>query len=144
MGLIFLSEVLVWVFHSRRHSVEERYAGHSPPHLTATQAIIAEKTVCILLVRGENQSGDKIFAYVAVRGDKLEDFMAAQTRGLFYPEEHGLVLASGPGEPSPEIRERMTREYGFKHEAMLSIPNAENARDVAKNLSHLKQFDNPE
>jgi hypothetical protein len=99
------------------------------------QRILAENTFCVLLVRGENPQGARIYAYVAVRADRLEAFMSAQTQGTWYPENFGVILESGEGEPSPEVRERMTREYGFNHEAMLDIPNVEKVNDVVSNLS---------
>ena len=103
--------------------------------LTRSEQIIAEKTVCILLVRGETPEGSKIFAYVAIRADKLEAFMEAQKQGTFYPEDYGIIIESGEGDPSDEVRARMTAEYGFNHEAMLDIANTEKAGDVAGNLS---------
>ena len=90
---------------------------------TPAEKIIAEKTVCILLVRGENPDGKPIYAYVAVRADMLEDFMNAQKSGTFYPEDFGVIVASGEGEPDAETRKRMEDEYGFNHQAMVDIPN---------------------
>ena len=103
--------------------------------LSRSEQIIAEKTVCILLVRGETPSGDKIFAYVAIRADKLEAFMDAQKKGTFYPEDFGIVIEAGEGEPSEEIKAKMTSEYGFNHEAMLDIGSTEQAVDVAGNIT---------
>jgi hypothetical protein len=93
-----------------------------------------EKTVCVLLVRGENPDGGGIFAYVAVRADRLEEFMEAQQDDLFYPEDYGVIIESGEGEPSEEIRQKMEEEYGFNHEAMMDIPDAGAARAVTENL----------
>ncbi len=103
--------------------------------LTKTEQIIAEKTVCVLLVRGESPETKKIFAYVAVRADKLEEFMEAQKQGTFYPEDYGIVIESGEGEPSEAIRKKMTEEYGFNHEAMLDIKSPDTAHDITSNLS---------
>ncbi len=103
--------------------------------LTRSEQIIAEKTVCVLLVRGENTEKAKIYAYIAVRADKLEEFIAAQRKGLFYPEEYGIILESGEGDPSEEVRERMTKEYGFNHDTMLDLPNASTAHEVASKIS---------
>lgn len=103
--------------------------------LTKSEQIIAEKTVCVLLVRGESPDGKKIFAYIAVRADKLEEFMEAQKNGTFYPEDYGIVIESGEGEPSEEIRKKMTEEYGFNHDAMLDIENTEAAHSITTNLS---------
>lgn len=103
--------------------------------LSKTEQIIAEKTVCVLLVRGENLEGERIFAYMAVRADKLESFIEAQKKGTFYPEEYGIVIESGIGEPSSEVKEKMTKEYGFNHEAMLDIETPQGAGDIASNIS---------
>ncbi|MEJ0009856.1 MAG: hypothetical protein WDN72_04605 [Alphaproteobacteria bacterium] len=86
-------------------------------------------------MRGEDPQGNPIYAYVGVRADKLEEFMAAQQKGLFYPEEYGVVIESGTGEPPPEIQLKMERDYGFNHEAMLDIPDAQNATRIAAELS---------
>lgn len=103
--------------------------------LSRTEQIIAEKTVCILLVRGESPDSKKIFAYLAIRADKLEAFMEAQKQGTFYPEDYGIVIEAGEGEPSDEVKQKMTKEYGFNHESMLDIANAEKASDLTSNLS---------
>ena len=104
--------------------------------LTKTEQIIAEKTVCVLLVRGEDPDGGKIYAYVAIRADKLEAFMEAQKQGTFYPEDYGIVVESGQGEPSEEVKHKMTTEYGFNHDAMLDIANPQKAHDITSNLSN--------
>ena len=103
--------------------------------LTASEQIIAEKTVCILLLRGENPQGGKMFAYVAVRADKLEAFREAQKTGTFFPEEIGMILEAGEGEPSDEVKARMTKEYGFNHEAMKDIEDSKAAHSISSNLS---------
>lgn len=103
--------------------------------LTKTEQIIAEKTVCILLVRGENPDGGKIYAYVAIRADKLEAFMEAQKQGTFYPEDYGIIVESGEGEPTDDVKSKMTKEYGFNHEAMVDIGSTEKAHDISSNIS---------
>jgi len=104
------------------------------PSLTRSEQMIAEKTVCILLVRGENPDGKPIFAYVAVRADKLESFMEAQKSGMFYPEDFGVIVEAGEGEPSAEIRKKMESEYGFNHQMMVDIPDPNKAVEITKNL----------
>lgn len=59
--------------------------------------------------------------YVAVRADKLHEFMEAQKTGIFYVEDYGVVLESGEGEPSEEIRKKMEDEYGFDHTGMINL-----------------------
>lgn len=103
--------------------------------LTASEQIIAEKTVCILLIRGENPQGGNMYAYVAVRADRLEAFMEAQKSGTFFPEDYGMILESGEGEPSDEVKARMTKEYGFNHEAMKDLDTPKEAYELASNIS---------
>jgi hypothetical protein len=102
--------------------------------LSAMERIIAEKTVCILLVRGESPDGSAIYAYVAVRADKLEAFMEAQKSGMFYPEDFGVIVESGEGEPTDEIRQKMETEYGFNHQMMVDIPDTTKAHEITTNL----------
>ncbi len=103
--------------------------------LSASEQIIAEKTVCILLVRGENPDGNPIYAYVAVRADKLESFMEAQKSGMFYPEDFGVIVEAGEGEPSAEVRKKMETEYGFNHQMMVDIPDSKKAHEITTNLT---------
>jgi hypothetical protein len=101
---------------------------------STAQKEVTEKTVCILLVRGENPDGGSIYAYVAVRADKLEEFMAAQESGMFYPEDHGVIIESGEGDPSDEVRKKMEDEYGFNHQQMIDIPDADAAGQISDNI----------
>src|ERR1700733_1455702 len=103
--------------------------------LTRSEQIVAEKTVCVLLVRGESPDGKKIYAYLAIRADKLEAFMEAQKQGTFYPEDYGIVIEAGEGEPSDAVKKKMTEEYGFNHEAMLDIGSTDKAHDLTSNLA---------
>ena len=113
--------------------------------LTRSEKLLAEKTVCVLLVRGEDPDGQPIYAYVAVRADKLEEFMSAQQSGIFYPEEYGIIVESGSGEPTDDVKARMETEYGFNHDAMLNIPDSGSASEVAseltKGIAAKKDFD---
>ncbi|MCX7092021.1 MAG: hypothetical protein NTY50_01025 [Methylobacter sp.] len=105
--------------------------------LSSIKQLIAEKTVCVLLVRGEDTEGNGKFAYMAVRADKLPEFIEAQNSGSFYPEDYGIVIATGEGEPSAEIRQKMHDEYGFNHEAMVDLPDSEKAIELVSNISKL-------
>lgn len=106
--------------------------------LTRSEQIIAEKTICMLLVRGENPDGSPIYAYVAVRADKLEAFMKAQEEGLFYPDDYGVIVEAGEGEPDAEVQKRMEEEYGFNHNAMLDIPSAVSADELSANVQQIR------
>ena len=79
--------------------------------------------------------GQKIYAYVAIRADKLEAFMEAQKKGTFYPEDYGVIIESGEGEPTDETKQKMTKEYGFNHEAMVDIGSTEKAHELASSIT---------
>lgn len=106
--------------------------------LTRAEQVIAEKTICMLLVRGENPEGGPIYAYVAVRADKLEAFMKAQEDGMFYPDDYGIIVEAGDGEPTDEVRQKMEEEYGFNHEAMLDIPSSVTQDEIHESMRELR------
>ncbi len=89
--------------------------------LNKSEQLIAEKTICVLLVRGTSQAGQPLFAYVGVRADHLDAFMAAQAQPNFDPEQYGIIIESGEGEPSQDIRRKMEKEYGFNHDKMVFL-----------------------
>jgi hypothetical protein len=99
----------------------------------------AEETVVILLVRGEAPTtGAPIFAYVAVRADRAPAFMEAQSSEVFHPEDFGVIIESGEGEPSAEIQEMMEREYGFDHRDMVDIPDVSTATSIVDALGRAR------
>ena len=85
------------------------------PTLTRSEQLLAEKTVCVLLLNGVSAEGMPIYAYIGVRADRLEEFLQAQMRPGFDLESYAVILASGTGEPSEAVQEMMQREYGFNH-----------------------------
>lgn len=101
---------------------------------TGPETVSAAGTVCILMVRGESPAGAPLFAYVAVRADRLSEFMQAQESGMFYPEDYGVIVESGEGEPSEEIRRKMETEYGFNHAGMVDIPDVDGAERIVESL----------
>ena len=61
--------------------------------------------------------------------------MEAQRKGLFYPEDYGIIVESGTGEPDAAIKQKMTQEYGFNHEAMIDIPGPQKAGAMTQSLA---------
>lgn len=104
--------------------------------LNRSEKMLAERTVCVLLVRGESPEGEPVYAYVAVRADRLNEFVEAQAKEPFYPDEFGVIIESGIGDPSDEVRARMERDYGFNHQAMMDIQDRASANEVARKLTH--------
>ncbi len=93
--------------------------------LTRSEQLLAEKTICVLLLNGVTAEGTQVYAYVAVRADKMASFLQAQKEPDFHLETHAAILATGAGEPSSQVRETMQKEYGFNHaqKIMLSLPS---------------------
>lgn len=106
--------------------------------LSRSEQLIAQKTVCMLLVRGESPEGTPIYAYVAVRADRLEDFMKAQEDGLFYPDDYGVIVEAGEGEPDDEVKRRMEEDYGFNHQSMLDIPTSVSSEEITENMRQIR------
>ncbi len=79
-------------------------------------ATLEEKVV--ILLQGKNVYGDQIFTYLQLT---LRDLMRLRSRMRsqceFMPADFGSVLAAGKGEPSAELRARMTKEYN-----MIDVP----------------------
>jgi hypothetical protein len=92
----------------------EAAGGKDPLGQPLVEKSKKSQKVCILLVRGENYSGTPFFAYVAVLEDNVEAFMIAQSMENFYPEDYGVIIESGEGEPSEEIRNKIKDEYGVE------------------------------
>lgn len=106
--------------------------------LSQSEEAVAQKTVCILLLRGQDPDGGAIYAYVGVRADMLEEFMKAQASGMFYPEDYGVIIESGEGEPTDEVKQRMTDEYGFNHEMMVNLPDSDAAAQMAQQVEQME------
>jgi hypothetical protein len=60
--------------------------------------------------------------------------MEAQKSGMFYPEDFGVIVESGEGEPPAEVRKKMETEYGFNHQMMVDIPDSQKAHEITTNL----------
>jgi hypothetical protein len=123
-------------------SLTEASGEQLAQELSRSEKILAEKTVCVLLVRGEDPDGTPIYAYVGVRADRLKEFMEAQQKGVFYPEEYGVIIHAGQGDPDPEVRTMMERDYGFNHEAMIDVPGPDHANKIAADLSKAVRAEN--
>jgi tetratricopeptide (TPR) repeat protein len=102
-------QVLEQIEHPLADSVRADLAKWRPP-------FNPERAVAVVLVRGPSADGIPIYAYVAVRSDRLVDLHEAEKRPAFFPDEYGVIIESGEGEPSEEVKQRMTREYGFRHQ----------------------------
>lgn len=92
--------------------------------LTHTEKAALDQTICVFLLRGYSPDGDRQFAYIAMNGLKVGDFRKAMSKkGVEVDiEKFGSIIESGLGDPSPELMQRMEKEYGVNHKDMLSVP----------------------
>jgi tetratricopeptide (TPR) repeat protein len=102
-------------------SFENQFGWPASAPETRRRNSTADKCIRILLVRGESPNGEQMYAYCAVRADRVALFMAAQKSGTFFPEDYSVIVESGRGEPSPEIKKKMELEYGFNHDQMQDL-----------------------
>ena len=89
------------------------------------QKLQAQKIAVIVFLEGKSVEGDPIFYYLGVRIDKLQAFIKVQKTGkAFHPEEYGIIIAEGEGQPDDKLKQFMTDEYGFDHNSqVVSKPN---------------------
>lgn len=84
------------------------------PLLSHAEKLYAKDMRVITLVRGMNEHNAPLFCYIAVRADKLEEFQKIQASGEFYdPEDYGVVIESGEGEPDAVVRRRVRELFGM-------------------------------
>ncbi len=87
--------------------------------------VIAEKieknAAVIIRVDAKNPEGGDYFAFVAIRLDRWEPFKKACATGKVEMNDYGIVIESGEGEPSDEVKERMIRDFGFRHGEEVAI-----------------------
>ncbi len=46
-----------------------------------------------------------------------------------------MIIETGEDEPTEEVRKKMETEYGFNHQAMMDIPDAGKAHEIATSLT---------
>lgn len=85
----------------------------------------AAKDIVICYIQGTDPNGEKVFSYIAIDGDLLEEFNEAIHKGDVDIDEYGVRIASGYGEPTEAVKKMMMDEYGFDHET-LALPHPSN------------------
>lgn len=87
--------------------------GYPPDHALHT---LDEKLSILVLVSGTLKNGESHYAYASIPPSHYPAFKEAQAAGSFKLEDFGSILTHGEGkEPPPEIKQRMTDEYGANH-----------------------------
>lgn len=68
----------------------------------------------VLLLRGKNRFGDKIYSYVKVTLPNIkrlyQSLSLGETTG-FTPSDYGEVVAAGTGEPTDEVKAEIAAQY---------------------------------
>lgn len=72
--------------------------------------------IVICYIQGTDPNGDKVFSYVAIEADLLEEFNQAIHAGNVDVDDFGYRIVSGYGEPSESVKQMMSDDYGFDHE----------------------------
>ena len=85
-------------------------------HFDDTQDIV------ICYIQGTDPDGEKVFSYIAIDGEMLEEFNDAIHEGNVDVDEYGFRIVSGYGEPSEAVKQMMVDDYGFDHETTPFLP----------------------
>ncbi len=78
-----------------------------------------DKTFPIVYVESFNSAGEKVHAYMNVRGDRLEKLLdQGETDEPFNIGDYATIVSTGQGQPTLEDREKLQREYLFGEHSM--------------------------
>jgi hypothetical protein len=78
----------------------------------------------VILLQGTNLKNEQIYSYIEITGRSLKElFRKMQANENFKPVDYGIVLASGTGEPTEEVRAKMKNEFN-----MIEVPMPETRR----------------
>ena len=95
-----------------------------------TEELLKEKVV--ILLQGRNVFGDKIFSYLQLSLNSLQELKKRMTSGEhFMPADFGDVLAAGKGEPSQELISEMAVTYNMVDVPKMNTPTQQAAPKVA-------------
>ena len=102
---------------------ENKISDSGNGKLTCKEIINSEAIKMTALITLINTLGKEAYAYIAVRADHLKIFQTAINAGKSINlDEYGKIIESGYGQPSEEVKAKMTKEYGFDHENGVSLP----------------------
>jgi len=80
--------------------------------ITIDRDLLRENVV--IFMTGKNVNGNNTYAYIQIALWKLQELKAATDAGeKFLLSDYGVVLASGRGEPSDDIRKQMASKYNL-------------------------------
>ncbi len=89
-------------------------AGEWPLRLDYREKLVLDKVFCIVYMQGYNEEGERVFAYVNVRCDRLDSLHEKMFGGQsFNLPDSSTVVITGIGNPTAEDREKLQRDYLF-------------------------------
>ena len=72
------------------------------------------KAVSVYFVPGKVKDGRSTYVYAVVRASLNERFLQALQQGII--PDFAVVVESGYGEPTEEVKQKMKKYYGFDHD----------------------------
>lgn len=95
-------------------TLDVQEAGEWPMKLEYREKMILDKVFCIVYMQGLDDDGERCFAYVNVRGDRLENLYDKMHAGpTFNLPDYSTIVLTGKGMPTFEDREKLQRDYLF-------------------------------
>ena len=74
------------------------------------------------LIDGVDPEGQRVFHYLAVKEDLLDNLAKAMRLGKPYDlQDYGVIIESGYDEPNQELREKMEKLYNCNHNSIFKI-----------------------
>lgn len=84
-------------------------------------SLIKDKLYFINYIVYKNEDDETEYMYLAVRHDNLEHFKDAIKAGTFQAEDYGLILESGKGSASDDVKKKMQILYDCNDEENISV-----------------------
>jgi hypothetical protein len=79
-----------------------------------------DKAFSIVRIFSHNAEGDPVYAYVNVRGDRIENLLSKGSQDEpFNIAQYATMVQHGDGFPPPEIEEKLFNDYLFRDECLV-------------------------
>lgn len=90
--------------------------------LSIPQRVIAEKILVVNYLKTRDLQGKSHYFYIAVKATNIQKFKNAISNPPFDPQDLGMIIEEGFGEPDEMTKERMRIQYGCNHEYAVDMP----------------------
>jgi len=90
---------------------------HMSPPPISPQAMADLLCTIVILCRGKDKYDRDFWAYMCIKPSMADAFRQARDSGAFNITEFGTIIEAGEGtEPSDEVKRRMERDFGVRHD----------------------------